>query len=89
MIINLTNKRYGVTGQFDIARSCWIKHTSMHPTRPEEVLQNNLSVCYGMNTSVTSEMIEKVIEDEYRESQNLPDRITEARKIWENTKLKP
>ena len=85
MTINLTNKRYGITGQFDIARSCWIKHTSMHPTRPEEVLQNNLSVCYGMNTSVTSEMIEKVIEDEYRESQNLSDRITEARKIWKDT----
>lgn len=79
MIINLTNKRYGVTGQFDIARSYWLKHISMHPIRPEEVLQNNLSVCYGINIPVTSEMIEKVIKDGYRESQNLPDRITEAR----------
>ncbi len=81
MIINLTNNRYGVTGQFDISRNSWIKHTEMHPKRPEEALQNNLSICYGINTPVTSSMIEKVIKDEYNESQNLTNKIMEARKI--------
>lgn len=83
MIINLTNSRYGITGQFDISRSSWIKHTEMHPKRPEEALQNNLSICYGINTPVTNSMIEKVIEDEYNESQTLPNTIIEARKIYE------
>lgn len=87
MIVNLINKRYGVTGKFNIAYSYWQKHTSMHPIRPEEALQNNLSICYGINASVTTEMIEKVIEDEYRESQNLPDRIMKAKIEWENTKV--
>ena len=79
MIINLTNKRYGITGQFDIDKNIWLKHIKMHTKRPEEVLQHNLSVCYGINTPVTKEMIEKVIEDEYIESQNLPGIIAEAR----------
>lgn len=79
MKIKLTNHRYGITGEFDISKSVWLKHQEMHPNRPEETLQNNLSVCYGINTSVTSEMIEKTIEDEYNQSQNLPNTIAKAR----------
>lgn len=80
MMINLENSRYGVTGQFDIPKSSWLKHTSMHPVRPEEALQNNLSVCYGINVPVTDAMIEKVIDDEYNKSQDLVNVIAEARK---------
>ena len=63
MIINLRNKRYGITGQYEIAEDIWLKHTSMHNVRPEEALQSNLSIYYGRNIPVTSEMIEKVIEE--------------------------
>lgn len=83
MIINLNNKRYGITGQYEIAEDMWLKHISMHSVRPEEALQNNLSVCYGNNMPVTSEMIKKVIEDEYRHYQDLPDTIMKARKKYE------
>jgi hypothetical protein len=54
LIINLKNKRYGITGRFDISEDIWTKHLAMHPKRPEEALQNNLSVCYGINSPVTS-----------------------------------
>ena len=83
MIINLCNKRYGITGQYEIAEDIWLKHISMHPVRPKEAMQNNLSACYGINTPVTSEMIEKVIEDEYRHWQDLPDTIMKARMKYE------
>ena len=82
MLINLTNPRYGITGTFDIARSSWLKHQEMHANRSEEALQNNLSVCYGINTPVTTKMIEKTIEDEYNKMQNLLETITEARKKY-------
>ena len=55
----------------------------MHPNRPEEALQNNLSIYYGTNTPVTSKMIEKTIENEYNKFQDLPKIITEARKKYE------
>ena len=83
MIINLCNKRYGITGQYEIAEDMWLMHISMHSVRPEEAMQNNMSVCYRKNMSVTSEMIEKVIEDEYRHWQDLPDTIMKARMKYE------
>ena len=83
MKINLTNPRYGITGEFDISRSSWLKHLEMHPNRPEEALQNNLSVCYGINVPVTSEMIEKTIEDEYNKCEDLPEIKTVARRKYE------
>ncbi len=83
MIINLKNKRYGITGQYEIAEDMWLKHISMHTLKPEEALQNNLSVCYGIITPVTSEMIKKVIEDVYRHWQDLPNTIMKARKKYE------
>lgn len=88
MKINLTNPRYGITGEFDISRSSWLKHQEMHPNRPEEALQNNLSVCYGINIPVTSEMIEKTIEDEYNKSQNMPEIIAETRRKYEYREVK-
>lgn len=83
MIINLRNKRYGITGQYEIAEDIWLKHTSMHNVRPEEALQSNLSIYYGRNIPVTSEMIEKVIEDEYRQYQDLPEMIMKAKMKYE------
>ena len=82
MIINLKNKRYGITGQFAISEDIWTKHLLMHPKRPEEALQNNLSVCYGINVPVTGCMIEKVIENEYRMCQRLPGIISQVREVY-------
>lgn len=82
MIINLTNKRYGITGTYDIDNISWSKHQLMHPKRSEEALQSNLSVCYGVNTPVTNKMIEKVIEDEYIVYRNLPDIVMKAREEY-------
>ncbi len=79
MLIHLTNPRYGVTGDFDIKRSSWAKHTLLHTKRPEEALQHNLSVCYGSDVSITSEMIEKTIDDEYNGYNRLPQLIAQAR----------
>lgn len=87
MIINLKNKRYGITGRFDIPEDIWTKHLVMHPKRPKEALQNNLSVCYGINSPVTSCMIEKVIEDEYRMYQSLPGIISKAREVYRKNDL--
>lgn len=78
----LTNERYGITGSFTIHTDIWQKHLSMHPKRPEEVLQHNLAVCYGINvTHLTPNMIETVIEDEYKEALALPKIIDKARDI--------
>ena len=84
VIIHLRNRRYGMTGRFKIDQVLWLKHRSMHSVRPEEALQNNLAVCYGTDTPVTTEMIEKVIEDEYRIRQDLPNIMVKARKKYEN-----
>jgi hypothetical protein len=79
LVIDLSNPRYGITGKFDIKTDIWQKHLKMHPVRPEEALQNNLSVCYGLNVPVTAEMIGKVINDEYNMARELPDVIKRAR----------
>ncbi len=80
--ITLANKRYGITGTFAIHTDIWQKHLSMHPKRPEEVLQHNLAVCYGINiTHLTPKMIETVIENEYKEALALPKVINKARNM--------
>ena len=55
---------------------------AMHPKRPEEALQNNLSVCYGINSPVNGCMVEKVIEDEYRMRQSLSGIIAQVREMY-------
>ena len=80
--IILSNSRYGITGTFFINEDIYEKHHAMHPIRPEEALQNELSICYGHGTPVTSEMIEKVIEDEYEVANNIGNIIHEARKLY-------
>lgn len=80
--IALTNSRYGITGTYFISKEAYDKHHAMHPIRPEEALQNELSICYGHNTPVTTEMIEKVIDDEFEVAENIEGIIEEARELY-------
>ena len=76
--IHLSNPRYGVTGFYYIDKTVYEKHYQMHKNRPEEALQNELSIIYGLGTPVTSEMIENVINEEYDEAKNLNKTIEKA-----------
>ena len=75
MIINLTNKRYGVTGQFDISQEAYYILVLLHPKRTEEALQHMLSISYGHGKPVTPEMIEKVIYSETEALSTLNDTL--------------
>ena len=80
--IVLSNERYGITGTFFVDKNIYEKHYAMHPIRPEEALQNELSICYGYGVPVNDEMVEKVIKDEFDVANNLPKIINEARNIY-------
>ncbi len=85
--ITLTNPRYGIIGSFYIKKEIYDKHCAMHPIRPEEALQSELSICYGYGTPVTEEMIERVIEDEFVVANNIEDIIRKARELYKNIGL--
>lgn len=68
--------------EYEIDSEVWEKHVAMHPIRPMDVLAHNLRVAGG-KAPYTSEIIEKVILDEYNMHINFSSILNKAEKIYD------
>ena len=81
MLIQLTNPRYKILGEFEIDDNIYFNYSILHPTRLEEALQSTLYTKY-LNNQITSEMIEETMLMEIEMAQNAPSLIEKGRKMY-------